>query len=146
MHFITLRDTHAHTHTHTHTHIYIYIYTHTHIYIYIYIYTHTHIGRTSLGEGLARRSDFYLTTHSTHKRRTSIPPAGFEKATPASKRPQTHDLDRAATGIGIFFILLYLITDRTHQICYLVRHFFTLIPCSCLLIVDACTLQCYSAS
>ena len=28
--------------------------------------------------------------------------AGFEPAIPASERPQTHALDRAATGIGIF--------------------------------------------
>jgi hypothetical protein len=27
-------------------------------------------------------------------------PAGFEPAIPASKRPQTHALDGAATGIG----------------------------------------------
>jgi len=27
-------------------------------------------------------------------------PAGFEPATPASERPQTNALDRAATGIG----------------------------------------------
>jgi hypothetical protein len=27
-------------------------------------------------------------------------PAGFERAIPASERPQTHALDRAATGIG----------------------------------------------
>jgi hypothetical protein len=27
-------------------------------------------------------------------------PAGFELAILASERPQTHDLDRAATGIG----------------------------------------------
>ena len=27
-------------------------------------------------------------------------PAGFEPAIPARKRPQTHALDRAATGIG----------------------------------------------
>jgi hypothetical protein len=29
-----------------------------------------------------------------------MPVAGFEPAIPASKRPQTHALDRAATGIG----------------------------------------------
>jgi hypothetical protein len=29
-----------------------------------------------------------------------MPPAGFEHAIPASKRPQTHALDRAATWIG----------------------------------------------
>ena len=40
------------------------------------------------------------TTQNTHKRQTSMPPTGFEPAMPASKRPQTHTLDRAATGIG----------------------------------------------
>jgi hypothetical protein len=30
-----------------------------------------------------------------------MPPAEFEPAIPASSRPQTHALDRAATGIGI---------------------------------------------
>ena len=30
-----------------------------------------------------------------------MPPAGFEPAVPASERPQTHALDRAATGIGV---------------------------------------------
>jgi hypothetical protein len=29
-----------------------------------------------------------------------MPPAGFDLAIPASERPQTHALDRAATGIG----------------------------------------------
>jgi hypothetical protein len=31
-----------------------------------------------------------------------MPLAGFEPAIPASERPQTHTLDRAAAGIGIF--------------------------------------------
>jgi hypothetical protein len=39
-------------------------------------------------------------TDNTHKRETSMPAAGFEHAIPASERPQTHSLDRAATGIG----------------------------------------------
>ena len=30
-----------------------------------------------------------------------MPPAGFEPAIPASKRPHTHTLDRAAIGIGL---------------------------------------------
>jgi hypothetical protein len=30
-----------------------------------------------------------------------MPRAGFEPATPATKRPQTYALDRAATGIGV---------------------------------------------
>ena len=36
----------------------------------------------------------YLTRHTTHKRQTSMPPAGFEPAFPASERPQTHALGR----------------------------------------------------
>jgi hypothetical protein len=37
-----------------------------------------------------------------NKHNTNIhAPAGFEPTIPASKRPQTHALDRAATGIGI---------------------------------------------
>jgi len=52
----------THTHTHTHTHL----------------------------VGLLRTRDrhvaeLYLTTHDTHKRKTSIPPAGFEPAIPASE-------------------------------------------------------------
>jgi hypothetical protein len=30
-----------------------------------------------------------------------MPRSGFENATPATERPQTYALDRAATGIGI---------------------------------------------
>ena len=41
----------------------------------------------------------YLITHNDHKRPTSMPPAGLEPAFPVDKRPQTHALDRAATGI-----------------------------------------------
>jgi hypothetical protein len=41
-----------------------------------------------------------LTTHNTHNTQTSIPSALFEPAVPASERPQTHALDRAATEIG----------------------------------------------
>jgi hypothetical protein len=33
-------------------------------------------------------------------------PAGFEPAAPASDRPQTHALERAATGIGFSLIFL----------------------------------------
>jgi hypothetical protein len=38
--------------------------------------------------------------HNTHKRQTSMNPAGFEPANPASERPQTHTLDRATNAIG----------------------------------------------
>jgi len=51
-------------------------------------------------------------THSTHKRLISIPTVGFEPAIPASKRPQAHALDRAATAIVYtlaYFLILLLI-------------------------------------
>ena len=62
--------------------------------------THTTPGRTS-GQvtGLSQRP-LYLTTLDTHKRQTSMPPAGFEPAIPGREQPQTHALDRAATGIA----------------------------------------------
>jgi len=40
------------------------------------------------------------TTHNNHQTHTSMPHVGFEPATPASKRPQTHALDRATTRVG----------------------------------------------
>jgi hypothetical protein len=61
--------------------------------------THSPQSRTPLDEWSARRTDFYLTTHNTHNRRTSIPPAGFEPAFPANERSQTDILDGAANGI-----------------------------------------------
>ena len=63
---------------------------------------HTTLGKTPLGEWSARRRDLYLTTHNTHNRQMAMPPAEFEPIIPASERPQTHTLDRAATGIGEF--------------------------------------------
>jgi hypothetical protein len=71
------------------------------------ILRHTTLGRTALDEWSVRRRNLYLTTHNTHNRETSIPPVRFEPAIPASKRPQTHTLERAATGIdkGTFRLL-----------------------------------------
>jgi hypothetical protein len=46
---------------------------------------HTTLGRTPLDEWSARRRDLFLTTHTRDK--TSVPPAGFEPATPTSKWP-----------------------------------------------------------
>jgi len=57
------------------------------------------LGRTPLYEGSACPRDLYLTTYNTHNRQTSILPAGFEATIPATERPQTHAVDRAATGI-----------------------------------------------
>jgi len=54
------------------------------------MHTHTHAHKISmipLDEGSARLSDLYVTTHNTHKRHTSMPPAGFEPAIPTSERP-----------------------------------------------------------
>jgi hypothetical protein len=62
--------------------------------------THTTVGRTPLDEGSANRRDLYLTKQTLYKRQTSMPPVEFEPAIPASARPQTYALDRAATGIG----------------------------------------------
>jgi len=54
-------------------------------------------GRTPLDERSARRIDLYLTTHN---RQISMPPVGFEPIISAGEWPQTHALDRAATGTG----------------------------------------------
>jgi hypothetical protein len=35
-----------------------------------------------------------------------MPSAGFEPATPATKRPQTYALDRAATDVGYLLLLM----------------------------------------
>jgi hypothetical protein len=48
-----------------------------------------------------------LTTHNTHKRQISMPPAGFEPTTPAGERPQTHALNHAATWTGNFHLLFF---------------------------------------
>jgi hypothetical protein len=68
-------------------------------------FRHTTFGRTPLDEGPARRRDLYLTTHKTHKRQTSMPPVGFETTILVGERPQTHALDRTATGIVLEIII-----------------------------------------
>ena len=62
-------------------------------------FRHTTLGRTPLDEWSAHRRDLDLATHNIHKRQTSVPPAGFEPAIPASERSQTHAFNREATGI-----------------------------------------------
>jgi hypothetical protein len=73
---------------------------------------HTTFGRTPLDEWSARRRDLYLTTHNTHNRQPSMPPAAFEPAIPASERRQTHALERAATGIDEGWIICMLKNNR----------------------------------
>ena len=60
----------------------------------------TTVGRTPPDEWSARRRDYYLTTHNTHKRRTPMSPVGFEPTISAGERPQTYAIDRVATGMG----------------------------------------------
>jgi hypothetical protein len=47
-----------------------------------------------------RHRDLYLTTQDNHTRQISMLLAGFEPAIPANEQPQTHALDRVATGTG----------------------------------------------
>ena len=61
----------------------------------------TTVGRTPTDGWSARRRDFYLTTHSSYKRQTSMSPAGFEPTISAGEWPQNYALDRTATGTGI---------------------------------------------
>ena len=60
----------------------------------------TTLGRTPLNQWSARRRGRFMTTHDEHKRRTFMPPAGFEPAIPAMGEPQTYAVDRGANGIG----------------------------------------------
>jgi len=53
---------------------------------------HTTLVRTPLDEWSARRRDLYLETHNTHKRQTSLPPAGLEPVIPVSERPMESGL------------------------------------------------------
>jgi len=71
---------------------------------------HTTLGRTPLVEELAHRRDLCLPKHDDHNRQAFMPPVEFEPAILASERPQTHVLDRAATGTGFQDIALYIIS------------------------------------
>ena len=46
-----------------------------------------------------------------------MPPVGFEPAIPASKRPHTHALDCAATGIGYYKVYIKRDKERKHMKC-----------------------------
>jgi len=44
-------------------------------------------------------ADFYLTTHNTDKRQTSMPLGGIQTRIPSNERPEAHALDRPTTEI-----------------------------------------------
>jgi hypothetical protein len=65
-----------------------------------------------------------------------MPPAGFKPTIPASKRPQIHRLDRAATGIGNYMVIIYinnnnnkLINNNHGRLQYLI-FFFKIYKCT----------------
>ena len=60
----------------------------------------TTLGRTPVNEWSAQCRELSLTTHNTHKRQTSMPPAGFKLTIPASKRTLTYTLDCMVTRIS----------------------------------------------
>jgi hypothetical protein len=72
----------------------------------------TTLGSSPLDEGSACHRDLYLTTHDIHQ--TAMPPPGFEPAIPASERPQSYALDRAAAWIGINVIIVSKLDRRPH--------------------------------
>jgi hypothetical protein len=60
------------------------------------------LGRTPLNEWSAVAEDDTYTAHNKHKRRTSMPSAGFETAIPAIK---TYALGCEVTGIGTCLVI-----------------------------------------
>ena len=80
--FSSLSRLHNHTHSHTHT-------THTH-----------HTRQASSGRVTVRRRELYLTKHNYHNRHKTVPQTVFEPAVPTREHPQTHALNRTASGIG----------------------------------------------
>ena len=56
------------------------------------------------------------TTHNKLKRRTSIPSAGFEPASPAIRRLQNYALDRTTTGIGDPYIIRVIQSRRMKSV------------------------------
>jgi hypothetical protein len=83
---ITLSDRHSHTHTQTHT-----------------------LGKTSLDEGSAHRSDLYLTTHNNQE--TDNHATGeIRTHNPSKRKVEDYALNRAEIGIGNFYDLTALLS------------------------------------
>jgi hypothetical protein len=64
-------------------------------------HTHTHTRELSSGRGIGPSPRPLPARHDVFKRRTSMPPAGFEPAIPGSKGQQTRSSDCAAARIGL---------------------------------------------
>ena len=64
-----------------------------------------------------------MTTHNTHNRKTSMPPVGFEPTISAGERPQTHALDRAATGTGNQLLEYYINWNASYMCIYIYERF-----------------------
>jgi hypothetical protein len=75
---------------------------------------HTTISRTPLDKWSAQCRELYLSTHNTHKWQTCMSLAGFEPTISASEQPETHALDRMATGIGIKIPTALSFSNYTH--------------------------------
>ena len=63
-------------------------------------HTQTHHSRNDYSGRTIGPSQSPLPDNTHHKKQTSLPSAGFEPTTPTIEWPQTHALDRTATGIG----------------------------------------------
>ena len=91
---------HLRTHTHTHT------------------YVHTRVrAQDSFGRGIGP-SQRHLPVNTQH-------PVGFEPAIPASERPQTHALDRVATGRSASTSLTR--AKYAYKVCFPVPGFFSMV-------------------
>ena len=67
----------------------------------IHDHTQTHHTRQDSSGRVISPTKRRLPDYTTlNKRQTSMPPVRFKPTIPASERPQTHTLDRAATGTG----------------------------------------------
>ena len=63
-------------------------------------YKKTHHSRQDSSGQVISSSQRPLPHNTQHSQQTSMPPVGFEPTISAGERPQTHALDRAATGTG----------------------------------------------
>jgi len=74
------------------------------------------LGRAPLDAWSARRQKLNMTTYNTHNREASMFLAAFEHATPASEWPQTHTLNRTATGNSLWRHRSTKMSRRNHYL------------------------------